>query len=180
MSNDIILPPNSKAILLTRGKFTIVDESDFNWLTQRKWQYNAGYAIQHKYTGFVEGIIKTKRFYMHRLIMATPPGMDTDHINGDKLDNRRCNLRICNRSENKQNSGKQNGKTSSIYKGVSWNNADRKWTAKIKANGNRYWLGYFPNEISAAIAYNEAALKYYGEFARLNLIPFIAMQGGMS
>jgi len=83
-----------RTIKLTQGKFAIVDDCDFEWLNQWKWHYSAGYVVS-KMGG--------KNIYLHRFILQTPPKMDTDHINHNKLDNRRKNLRVATRSQNKQN-----------------------------------------------------------------------------
>lgn len=103
---------------------------------------------------------------MHREIVGTPEGMDTDHINGDKLDNRRSNLRICTHAQNGANRGPQkNG--SSGYKGVSYH--CKKWRVQICINGKTKRLGGFNSLLDAAKAYDKAARKYHGEFARTNV-----------
>ncbi len=105
---------------------------------------------------------------MHNLIINTPDGMEADHINGNTLDNRRSNLRICTRGQNQRNRrGNLNG--TSKYKGVSFKNENKKWVAQIGFKKNMF-IGYYKTEIEAALAYNEAAKKYHGKFARLNKI----------
>lgn len=149
-----------KKILLTQGKYAIVDDEDFDELNQQKWFFHSnGYAV-----GKVDG----KAVYMHRVIAGTPSYMLTDHANGDKLDNQRTNLRICTYAQNGYNQRTNSG--SSIYKGVCWITRDKKWRAQITLNKKRKFLGYFNNEIDAAKAYNEAATEHYGEFACLNEI----------
>ena len=106
---------------------------------------------------------------MHRLLMGFPVEIHVDHINGDKLDNRRVNLRLCTRSENAKNS-KKPIVNSSGYKGV-FKVSPNRWQAKIKSNGIQINLGSFSNKIDAAKAYNVGAIKYHGEFARINEIP---------
>ena len=106
---------------------------------------------------------------MHRVILKTPKGMDTDHRNGDGLDNRRCNLRICTKSQNSINRKMQSNNTSG-YRGVYWHKRDKKWLAHIKIDGKKINFGYCSTKEQAAEAYNEAAKKHYGEFARLNII----------
>jgi hypothetical protein len=101
--------------------------------------------------------------------MKTPKDMDTDHINGDGLDNRRDNLRVCNCAQNQRNRGKQNNNQSGL-KGVSWHKKGKKWITQLKLNKKNIYLGLFKNKERAAVAYNEAATKYHGEFARLNEI----------
>jgi hypothetical protein len=102
--------------------------------------------------------------------MATPKGKDTDHINGDTLDNRRCNLRVCSHQQNISNRKKQRNPTTSQYKGVHLDKARGKWHAKLRSHGRMVHIGYFTSEEDAAQAYNEAARKHFGEFARLNVI----------
>ena len=116
-------------------------------------------------------ILHTKmsvRTKVHRLITACPKGMVVDHINGDKLDNRKENLRICTMSENARNSKKHADATSSQYKGVSFAKTRGCWVAQISAYGNRITLGSYTVEVEAAKAYNKAALFYFGEFAFIN------------
>lgn len=102
----------------------------------------------------------------HRMIMNASSGMQVDHINGDTLDNRRCNLRLCTCAENAQNRKLQGG--SSNFKGVHWYRRDKKWYAQIRVNKGLIHLGYFDDEEGAAFAYDVAARILFGEFARLN------------
>lgn len=159
-----------KTIILTKGKFATVDDEDYNFLNQWKWHYqNAGYACRAEWIGIINGIEKSKCILMHRIILNTPSDKHTDHINGNRLDNRRCNLRICNRKENQRNQLKQKN-TSSKYKGVYWDKTKNKWFAGIKINRKTKYLGRWKNEEQAAWAYNKAAKKYFGEFAKLNIM----------
>ena len=148
-----------KSIPLTQGKFAIVDDGDYDWLTQWKWCYDAGYAMRNIYS-------KTGRILkpMHALIMETPKGMDTDHINGDKLDNRRGNLRICTHAENMRNRGKQSDNESG-YKGVMKHKNKGKWVANIVVSGKSIYLGIYDNPEKAARAYLLASKEYFGEFS---------------
>ena len=104
---------------------------------------------------------------MHRIVNNTPDGFDTDHRDGDKLNNRRYNLRIATRSQNSMNQ-KIRKNTSSEYKGVYYKKRDKCWEAQIGINNCPKYLGNYSSEIEAAKIYNKAALKYHGEFARLN------------
>jgi hypothetical protein len=150
----------TKSIPLSQGKFAIIDDDDFEYINKWKWQYekNLGYA-----TGIVEG----KRVRMHCIIVHTPKGMETDHANLDRLDNRKENLRVCSHSENKMNVDKPSNNTSG-YKGVDFQKYCKKWRAKIKVRGCFYHLGYFDSPVEAAHAYDEFAKKNCGEFAKLN------------
>lgn len=171
-----------KKINLTQGKVALVDDEDFDWLNKYKWYANESgntyYAMrvitiqsQNKNKNIKR---KRKRILMHvetlkhKLERELKPHKETDHINNNGLDNRKCNLREVNSSQNKMNRKKQNKKTSSIYKGIYWYKNKKKWHVRIMLNRKSICLGYFDDEKEAAITYDKAALKYFGEFARLN------------
>lgn len=163
---------DAKMIALSQGQFAIVDACDYEWLNQWKWyRISTGYAARVHYLGTINGKKREEMIRMHRLIMSAPKGVDTDHINGNRLDNRRHNLRLCNRSENQKNSKKREN-TTSKYKGVSFNQPAGKWQVHIRddESGRQRHLGLFSNELEAALAYNSAAIKAFGEFARINVI----------
>jgi hypothetical protein len=104
---------------------------------------------------------------MHRLILNAPKGADVDHINGNGLDNRRENLRICSRAENLRNRGIQRNNQTG-YKGVCWNKSKNTYTAQIQYEKTTYRLGTYPSAKEAALAYDKAARRYFGKFAKLN------------
>lgn len=156
-----------KLIPLTQGKNAIVDDEDFEFLSQWKWYCDSGYAIRQQHIGYVNGKQKLKCFRMHRVIMQTPAGICPDHINGNGLDNRRSNLRNCTRQQNRMNS-KSNTKTASEYKGIRRHRVGT-WEARIMAGGKRIQIGHFAREEDAAQAYNFVALELHGEFARFNV-----------
>lgn len=150
-------------IPLTQGKSAMVDDEDYDWLNQWKWHFAQGYASRN--SGSVLGLRKAIR--MHREILRTPKGMDTDHINGNTLDNRRKNLRICTRAQNNTNTRVRKDNTSG-FRGVTWHTYTRKWEAQININGKHTHLGLFKTPEEAALAYDQEAKKHHGEFARLN------------
>ena len=154
----------TKEIKLTRGFSTIVDDDDFEWLSKSNWHCNAnGYAVRKASKKFG----RQKDIFMHREIIKTPDGMETDHINGNKLDNRKDNLRICTHAENGRNAKMRKDNTSG-YKGVYFHKRDKHWVAQIDARKKQIFLGYFNTAQEAASAYDEAAKKMFGEFAKLN------------
>lgn len=167
MTNQII---SSMNIPLTHGFYAIVDEADYEWLNQWKWFVSAqGYAARNQYIGYKNGVQNQKIHLMHRVIMKTSSGLQVDHINGDRLDNRKCNLRNSSHGQNQQNRG-SNKNTSSKYKGVHWSKCARKWIVEIMSEREKKYIGCFCNEEDAALAYNEAAKKYHGEFAYQNRV----------
>lgn len=151
-----------KKIKLTQNKYALVDDEDYEYLNQFKWYYNGRYAARR------EPGVNNKMQLMHRVILKPGDNL-TDHINGNGIDNRKCNLRIATHSENIRNTQKQKGCTSK-YKGVYWNKTDKIWRAKIFFNKKRIHLGSYDKEIDAAKAYNNKAKELYGQFARLNII----------
>lgn len=155
-----------KEIQLTQGQVALVDDEDYEELSKYKW-----FAHKHRNTYYVHRNSSRKNpprklISMHRIVMNAQPEQQVDHINGDGLDNRKENLRFCTNSQNQWNRHATYG--TSIYKGVSWSNPHNKWVAQIKHKGSVFYLGAFEDDISAARAYNEAAIKLFGEFAKLN------------
>lgn len=151
-----------KTIELTKGKSAVVDDCDYEWLSQWKWHLGSGgYAT--RFSKKCDGLPR-HNIFMHRLIMETPEGMEGDHINGDRLDNTRANLRSCLRHQNAINQKKRRGDYSSQYKGVCRFERTKKWV--VFCSGKN--IGYFKCEHDAATAYNFVAYKKYGEFAKMN------------
>lgn len=148
-----------KKISLTQGKHTKVDDVDFERLSRFKWFFANGYAVRR---GTNEG--KRTMVWMHRIIAATPDGMVTDHINGDKLDNRRTNLRACTHAQNKWNQGRNSNNTSG-FRGVYFDKSSKKWVAELKQHQKHVFLGRFVEKKDAGRAYVEATIKLRGEFA---------------
>ena len=152
-----------KKIELTQGQYAIVDDEYFDEINQYNWYSNKGYAVRHV---TVSG--KRTKQLMHRLITNCPDDMEVDHINHDKLDNQKSNLRVCSTSENQHNQQMRTKAKTSSYKGVCFDKHAGKWRARIGLNNEYKFLGLFENEIDAAIAYNNAAIELFGEFAFLN------------
>lgn len=152
-----------KEIPLTQGKVAIVDDSDYEYLSQFNWRYHHGYAARTT----SRKSPKRTTVLMHRDIVRTEK--EVDHINGNKLDNTRSNLREATRTENCRNIGKHSA-GSNMYKGVHMDSRRGKWRARIHCNNKTHWLGYFDNPHDAARMYNFWALDLYGDFARLNVI----------
>jgi hypothetical protein len=148
-----------KEIPLTQGKVALVDDDMLKELAKYKWHFACGYARRTVKGNHI-------KIHMHRVIMNTPQGFDTDHINGNKLDNRKINLRICSRSENNKNVGKRKNNTSG-YKGVYWDKNRNQWSSCIKVFSKTVQLGCFKEKEEAYKAYCEAAKKYHGEFSNV-------------
>lgn len=155
---------DTKTIQLTRGQFAIVDDADYSELSQYKWTAIWDRTGNRWYAARTE---KRKSVRMHQRIMG---GLWIDHINGNGLDNRRENLRFCDRKQNQWNSKKRKG--TSQYKGVNLDKKAGKWRAQIKYNNRKIWLGRHDKEEDAALAYDSAARRLFGEFARPNFAMF--------
>lgn len=151
-----------KRIPLSQGKFATVDDGEFNLINQWKWSFRSdGYAVRRE---------NNKMIRLHRQLTNAPQGMDVDHINGNTLDNRKSNLRICTHRQNIQNQKIRNQITSSKYKGVLHDKRSGKWMARLTLNGKQKRLGLFHCEIAAACMYNAKAKEYFGEYARPNKV----------
>lgn len=140
----------------------LMDDDDFEAQGKFKWcvkkHHGNWYARRRKGDGQVT---------LHQEIIGKKKGFVTDHINGNALDNRRCNLRLCTNAENQRNTKSRQG-TSSVYLGVSWDKEMKKWEAGIRINGKHKRLGRFKDEESAARCKDYHALIHYGQITQLN------------
>lgn len=152
---------------LSKGKFALVSDEDYERVSQYKWTYDAGYACRKVTWHDEEGKTRKRKVLLHRFITDAPANMEVDHRNWDGLDNRRDNLRIATHTQNRANARPRAG-CSSRYKGVWLDKRDGVWRSEIVVDGKRNGLGIFNNEDDAARAYNAAALKAWGEFTYLN------------
>jgi hypothetical protein len=155
-----------KEITLTHGKTALVDDADFEHLSQFKWhaakEGNIWYAVRT--ASRREGRSSVR---MHRLIIGAKPGTRVDHMDCNGLNNQRHNLRLCTHQQNLCNRPATNANTSG-FKGVSWYKRYQKWEANIAVNGKKRRIGYFDSLVKAACAYDDAARELHGEFARVN------------
>lgn len=175
--HEVVQPPDQsyRLIPLTQNQNAIVDAKDYEWLSQWNWcsQWNAPTKSFYAKRKCERNGRKTT-MYMHRIIAGADDDLDTDHRNGDTLDNRRSNLRACTRIQNGANKRKWTRGTSK-YKGVSFDGVANKWAAEVAGPNLRRWLGRFPSEVDAAKAYDAAAIELFGEFAKLNF-PRLAVE----
>lgn len=154
-----------KVIELSRGQVAIVDDEDFEALAQYRWFVSQGhsgfYAVRH--VRQESGGWKIGK--MHRIIMNAPKGATVDHINGNTLDNRRCNLRFATHGQNRANSKLNKNKTTA-FKGVC--REGKRYRAQITHHSEVIYLGLFDTPEKAHAAYCGAAMELHGNFARLN------------
>lgn len=154
-----------REIPLSQGRVALVDDEDYGELSKYKWslscQGNSEYAVR---------IVDGKMTSMHRTVLRPPAGYQTDHVNGNGLDNRRCNLRPCTKKQNQQNCRvSKNNKVG--YKGVCRSTDHSRvkvWRSFLVVDNKQINLGRYTTPEEAAHAYDKAALELFGEFARLN------------
>lgn len=163
-------------ILLSQGKaITLVDDSDFELLSQRNWCVN-NYGYAYRTGRRLDGILWRKNILLHRQLLGLTNSsgeVEVDHLNHNKLDNRRSNLRICTHAQNAFNR-RLGTASSSGFKGVSFRKGsyfeNKPWRATITVNYKQVSLGHFKTKEEAALAYNEAAKHYFGGFAMVNTV----------
>lgn len=153
--------PSVRQVPLSRGMFAIVDAADFPKLFGHKW-----YAVRRHRNFYAETKINGKPVLMHIFLIGKRRGFVTDHINGDGLDNRRCNLRFATHLQNMANR-KRAIHSKSGFKGVHQDQYGG-FVAAARKNGEYHYAGYFHSAKEAALAYDAKAKEIHGEFARLN------------
>lgn len=161
----------TREIVLTQNMVALIDDDDYDLVAKYTWHYHPD--KQHKKgraaTWVCLGNKKKRRIYLHRLILNAPSDKWVDHSDGNPLNNRRANLRLCNPAENARNAkAKKSLVARSPYKGVSWLAKNRRWAARITVNRKMIFLGTYLTDTEAALAYDQAAPLYHGAFARLN------------
>ncbi len=147
-----------KKLSLPKGKFTLVDDEDFDYLSKKKWKISDSGRVY-----------RTEIIYMHRELMKTPKGMVTDHVDRNPLNNQKSNLRVCTISQNAMNTQKKNTNFSG-FKGVSWDKKQKKWLVRLNLNGKVMLRKRFKLLKDAANEYNKGAKQHFGEYAVLNEI----------
>lgn len=156
------------ASIVASGMTVLIDDNDYESVSRHRWYVHpSGYVVTNggRANGKRKGVV-----FLHRFVLNPPPEKQVDHINHDKLDNCRGNLRACDQWQNQGNQSVNPERGTSQYKGVSWMASKGKWRGYIKAHGAVHYLGLFSRERDAALAYNLAAASLFGEFACLNPI----------
>ena len=155
--------------LKMKGYCVLLDEEDYDRVCEHRWHPLLSLTANSKRTYCMSS---HPRMYMHRFILDAPKGLMVDHINGNGLDNRKCNLRLCTQSQNLANQKKLRPSLSG-YKGVYVRlrkNGTCRWKACIRWKGKMRFLGGYETADEAAIAYNVAAQLFFGPFACLNAV----------
>ena len=154
--------------LFKDGSQFLIDREDYSLVSRHTWYKGK--------RGYPAASIKRKPRVLHRLLLKPPPGYDVDHISGDRMDNRRANLRICTHQQNMCNQ-KMRNTNSSGYMGVSYLKCARAFEAYVHCRGKKHHLGLHKNPEEAAHARDRGAKRLFGEYARLN---FPAQEEGAS
>lgn len=150
---------------LTKGYVAIVDDEDYELLSQWKWSAKVGTNTVYAYRKYRKDG-KQIPVPMHRQIMGFPENLEVDHIDRNGLNNQRANLRLATHRQNAYNAKPRKNKSG--YRGVTWYAPYEKWVAVIMNRGKKHFLGYFDDPAEGGRAYDEAARNLHGEFATLN------------
>lgn len=157
-----------KQIILSQGKFALVDDIDFEELNKFKWYARPSRKTFYATRNSNPRKLRLPQIQMHRVIIGKiPEGKEVDHIDGDGLNNQRYNLRLCTQSENSKNKSMYKNNKSG-YKGVSWNTRDKKWDSSARLNKKAKRIGQFKNIEDAILARKHFIDINYGEFVRKN------------
>lgn len=147
----------------------LVDDEDYPFLNEYRWQIGTNGLVRRS-----EWFIgKRWKLLIHRVILNAPPEFEVDHRDHNRLNNQKVNLRLASTTQNQQNKLKTSSPRLSRFKGVSrqeQRTSPKKWFASIRVEGRPIRLGYFLSQQEAAVAYNEAAVTFFGEFAYLNTV----------
>lgn len=156
------------AIVIVRGTPVQVDDDFTSLFEGRMWRIKAGYVIWKTSRRGV-GVVH----YLHRVITGVADGLFVDHINGDKLDNRRINLRIVTRDQNAKNvAGKARAVAANGFKGLKAMK-NGKYEVRIRHDGRQLYLGTYASAVEAAYVYDMASIQYHGEYGRRNFLPLV-------
>jgi len=147
----------------TNGFTFIIDKDDVPLVKTKKW---------HVVTNQIglQTVIASDKTYLHHMLIGNHKGMEVDHIDGNRMNNRRDNLRVCTHQQNQCNQSLQRNNTSGVA-GVSYHSARKKFIARIKASQHGIHLGYYLTLLEATQARNEAMRLMFGEYARMNDVP---------
>jgi WD40 repeat protein len=160
-------------IINIKGHDVMLDDEDVNFVQSHKWQIDSAWKRGKIYFFYNDHYYKedgkrtTYHKFLHRLLMGTPVGLVTDHIDGNTLNCQKSNMRICTQDENNKNIKMPNTNTSG-YKGVSWHKGHKKWRADIHVDGHQVSLGIYDDPKKAYEVYCAAKKKYHGPYGRVD------------
>lgn len=163
MKRPIVIKGNIALVSLTKGYTAIIDAEDVKTVDVGNWTAIEAFGSAYAYRKSSKAS-GSKTIYMHRLIVDAGINQHVDHIDGNRLNNRKCNLRTCTPKQNQYNQGIRKSNTSG-YKGVSWSKANCKWAARIRYKGKKVHLGYYDKVEDAADAYFMASKSIHKEFS---------------
>ncbi len=152
-----------KKIKLTKGKYTLVDNDDYEILNNYKWYAKRGTNTFYAARSILNKDGNQKTIRMHRLLMDAPDSLEVDHKDGNGLNNQRSNIRLATKSQNRMNRPKQSRNISG-FKGVSWDKIHRAWIAYITLDGVQKNLGYFKSKQEAYQHRCKVSIEYHKEF----------------